>query len=281
MPFTLIRGTYHIRGYQPDGDSIRFEALDNANWEKLSGPPVVLNGRGHAQLRLEGIDTLETHYRVFHQPLTLATKALDFLLNRLGITSTEFDVLMTRVTNANEESAEGFVLSREAEQFGRPIAFVYRGVPVEADGSSIFLTRERLRGSVNYQSVLEGLAYATYYAGLFPDLRAELTDAVRQARSSHVNIWAEDVTNDGFDVPDLEAITERHVIMPKLFRRLVDFLEGGGSVEGFKQSLEARREPIMIISTAHFTHFDTVVEVTGNVVRMTEPPENLVFGPFA
>lgn len=277
MPFTLIRGTYHIRGYKPDGDSIRFEALDNTNWEKLSGSPVVLNGRGHGQLRLEGIDTLETHYQGVHQPLALATKALDFLLNRLGITAVEFDVLMTRVSEANEESTEGFILSREVEQFGRPIAFVFPGVPPEPDGSSIFVTRERLRQSVNNLSVLEGLAYPTYYKGLFSDLRAELTDAVQQARSIGLNVWAEDVTNTGFDVPDLTAVTERHVIMPKLFRRLAEFLEGGGSVEGFKKFLEAKEELILIISTGHITHFDTVVEVVGNVVRMTEPPENLVF----
>jgi hypothetical protein len=27
----------------------------------------------------------------------------------------------------------------------------------------------------------------------------------------------------------------------------------------------------------HPTHFDTVVEVEGKTVRMTEPPENLIF----
>jgi hypothetical protein len=186
---------------------------------------------------------------------------------------------MTRVSDANEEGAEGFILSRQVEQFGRPVAFVFPGIPPEPDGSSIFLTRKRLRESVNYLSVLEGLAYATYYQGLFSDLRAELTDVVQQARANGINVWAEDVTNAGFDVPDLSAVTDRHVIMPKLFRRLADFFEGGGSVENFKEYLEALQIAIMILSTAHFTHFDTVVEVVGNVVRMTEPPENLVFEP--
>lgn len=281
MPFTLIRGTYHIKGYKPDGDSIRFKALDNANWEKLFGKPVVLNARGHAQLRLEAIDTLETHYNGAHQPLALGTKALTLLLNSLGIRDLRFDALMTLVTEADEEGAEGFIFSRTTDQHGRPVAFVYRGTPPEADGSSVFVTRERLRESVNVLSALEGLAYATYYAGLFSDLRAELTDAVQKARVNGDNIWAEDVTNTGFEVPDLSAITDTHVIMPKLFRRLVDFLAGGGTVARFEQYLEALQEPIMIISTAHFTHFDTVVEVTGNVVRLTEPPENLVFGVTA
>jgi hypothetical protein len=39
MSFTLIRGTYHIQGYKPDGDSIRFGALDSAHWKKLTERP--------------------------------------------------------------------------------------------------------------------------------------------------------------------------------------------------------------------------------------------------
>jgi hypothetical protein len=62
MPFTLIKGTFHVVGYQPDGDSIRFQADQRENWGLLKGSAVKLNARGHAQLRLEAIDTLETHY---------------------------------------------------------------------------------------------------------------------------------------------------------------------------------------------------------------------------
>jgi hypothetical protein len=76
-------------------------------------------------------------------------------------------------------------------------------------------------------------------------------------------------SNDVIDASS--ALTDRHVIMPKLFRRLAEFLEGGGSVAGFKQFLEAKQESITILPTADFTHFDTVVEVAGNIIRMTEP----------
>lgn len=33
MPFFLIKGTFHVVGYQPDGDSIRFQA-DNPESSK-------------------------------------------------------------------------------------------------------------------------------------------------------------------------------------------------------------------------------------------------------
>jgi endonuclease YncB( thermonuclease family) len=276
MAFLVIKGTFHVVGYSPDGDSIRFQADNEANWAKLAGPPVTLNARRHAQLRLEAIDTMETHYRNTQQPLTLATRALDFLLQGLGITGVQWDVLRTRVTEAND-GTEGYIVSRTVEPNRRPVAFVFAGAPPATDGSSIFLDVDLLRQSLNYQSLAAGLAYPTYYKGLFSDLRAELTEASTRARQASLEIWAEDRTNTGFAVEGLESISEEHVILPKLFRRLAEYLEVGGSVVGFKEFLESRAEGITIISTAHFTHFDTVVEVGGNVVRMTEPPENLVF----
>ena len=68
MTFVLIKGTFHVLGYHLDGDSIRFQADDSDNWKKLSGPAVALNALGHASLRMEAVDALETHYQGFHQP---------------------------------------------------------------------------------------------------------------------------------------------------------------------------------------------------------------------
>jgi predicted double-glycine peptidase len=54
-------------------------------------------------------------------------------------------------------------------------------------------------------------------------------------------------------------------------------LQAGGSVAGFIELLKAKDEEIIVISTVHPTHFDTVVEVDGNTATLTEPPENLIF----
>jgi endonuclease YncB( thermonuclease family) len=276
MPFIVIKGTFHVAGYAPDGDSIRFRAEDETHWKKLAGPPVTLNARRHAQLRLEAVDTLETHYQGMHQPLDLATRAVDFLLHSLNITDVQWDVLRTRVTHAND-GTEGFIISRNVEKNRRPVAFIFSGVPPVADGSAIFLKAPLLRQSLNCQSLLEGLAYPTFYKGLFPDLRAALIDATSTARSDNRGVWAEDRTNAWFEVTNLESITEEHVILPKLFRRLAEYLRGGGSALGFKEFLELKQERITLISTTHFTHFDTIIEVNGMEVRMTEAPENIVF----
>ena len=276
MPFFVIKGTFHIEGYSPDGDSVRFRADNKEHWAKLSGPSTELNAKDHAQLRFEAIDTLETHYQDTHQPLELAIGALEHLLEGLGITDVEWNETGKRVTAAND-GREGHILSRAAEENGRPVAFVYAGTSPAEDGSEIFLDVARMRQSLNHRALEDGVAYPTYYEGLFHDLREGLTEAVGRARQAKRGVWAEDRTNAGFEVDGLRSITDEHVILPKLFRRLVEYLEGGGSVAGFEEFLEAKDEEIIVISSVHPTHFDTVVEVEGNAVRMTEPPENLIF----
>lgn len=276
MPFHVICGTFHIKGYHPDGDSIRFKAANEANWAKLSGPPVAFNGRRHAQLRLEAIDTLETHFMNTHQPLALADKATAALLQALGITQIATNALRTAVTAAND-GVEGYIVTRAVEKNHRPVAFAFAGKPTVADGSRIFFDEAHLQKSANYQQLATGLAYPTYYRGLYPDLRKTCTAAVQQARTAHLGVWAEDCTNTGCTIDSLEVITERCVILPKLFRRLVEYLQGGGAVAGFKEYLEARAEDIFIIPTAHYTHFDTIVTVEDHTLRMLEPPESLIF----
>lgn len=276
MPFTLIKGTYHVVGYSPDGDSIRFKADDENKWKLLDGPNAKLNAKRHAQLRLEAIDTLETHFRNSHQPLALATSALENLLSKLGITKVKWDQARTKVISAKDGTA-GYILTREVEKNGRPVAFAFAGSTSEADGSSVTLKPARLLQSVNAAQLASGQAYPTYYKGLFPDLRKALTQLVKKARTDKVGVWAKDVTNSGVNVTDLSVLENSAVILPKLFRRLAEFLETGGDVEGFVQFLASLEEEIFIISTAHATHFDTVVKVMGDNVRMTEPPENLIF----
>lgn len=278
MSFYVIKGTFHVVGYSPDGDSIKFKADNPANWEFLDGPAVAMNGKGHAQLRLESIDSLETHYKDTHQPLTPARESMHFLLGRLGITNVQLNPGGTRVVSADGDGARGYIISRAVETFNRPISFAYTGEPEESDWTPVYLDVGRLSQSANFQSVAAGMSYPTYYRGFFSDLREAMTQASYNARQLGIGIWRDDRTNSGFNVPHPEILETDHIILPKLFRRLAEFLDGGGTVAGFKAYLDSLDEEVTIVSTAHFTHFDTVVEVEGDVVRMTEPPENLIFG---
>lgn len=276
MPFNLIKGTFHVVGYSPDGDSIRFQADDRSNWNLLDGPPVELNARNHAQLRIEAIDTLETHYQGQHQPLQLANKATHFLLNELGIKNVKFDNA-GKVVSAHD-STRGYILSRKSEKYHRPVSFVFAGGAKEVDGAQIFLSPDRLMESMNYKSALAGLAYPTYYSGLFSDLREKITSAVARARKGHgKGIWLKDKTAKGFTVSSLASVTDEDVILPKLFRRIINFMGAGGNIDGFKDYLTANPDQVLELKTGHFTNLDTFVEVTGNNVKLTAKPEDLVF----
>ena len=98
MPFILIKGTFHVVGYSPDGDSIRFKAKNPENWSKIKGSPPQLNEDDHVQIRLIGIDSLETHFRDCQQSMKWAISAAHFLLESLEISGVKW----------NEEKNEEF-----------------------------------------------------------------------------------------------------------------------------------------------------------------------------
>lgn len=153
MPFKLIRGTFHVTNYSPDGDSIRFGPDDLGLLASLSGPPASVNSRRHVQLRIEAIDSLETHYSAagggtYHQPLELALDAAEGLIDFAAITNVVWDSGHRSVVSA-DDGTRGYIASRSVEKNRRPVAFVFAGDPPEADGADIFLGVDRLLQSYN------------------------------------------------------------------------------------------------------------------------------------
>lgn len=279
MPFTLIKGTFHVVGYSPDGDSVRFKAKNNSNWDKLEviRRSVKTNSRGHAQLRIEAADALETHYKGYHQQKDLADVAADFLLNELGITNVRWGPTHYRVTQA-DDGVNGYILSRSTDVYGRPVSFVFAGGTARTDGNSYYLDTSWLKQSLNYKLLTNGHAYPMYYTSLFWELREEMTKAVTRARLYGRGVWPYDRTG-GATVKNIKSITEKNPIFPKLFRRLIAHLKSGGSMRTFKKYLESLAERILILKIAHVTHFDTVINVKGKRVKMIYLPQELAFLP--
>ena len=234
MPMLCLAGTYRVLATEPDGDSIRFYADDAEQWKLVPGQHAVqTNAGGGAQLRLDGIDALETHYTArgsapLHQPLELAHKAADELLRWLGFRGVQRDG--ERVTSATPQELPGFLLTRGADLYGRCVALIGRGDPPGASGTQVNVNLGLLRRTANHRLVATGLAYPTFYL--------------------------------------------------KLFRRLVDYLalnDDDPSLAGFKAYLAQRPDQVFILSTGHYTGFDYVVDVKGQVVQLTTAPEDLVF----
>lgn len=281
MPFTLIKGTYHVLNYSPDGDSIRFKPANPALLQRLSGPSPKINARGHVQLRIEAIDTLETHYSPpsgggpLHQPLALAHAARTALMNFVKITNVVWDQNGNTVVAAHD-GTPGYILARSVEKYGRPIAFVFAGNAAEADGTSVMFQEQRMKQSFNYQALAQGLAYPTYYKGLFADLRTALTNAVGQARQQKLGVYSKDATSSVV-VSSLSVITNDRSILPKLFRRMSEYLVNTGSIKGFKQAMAKAKESVYDLQQQNFTHFDTFIEQKGERIKLTRLPEELIF----
>jgi endonuclease YncB( thermonuclease family) len=290
MPFTLLAGTYHLVGrngdkpvgLEPDGDSIHFKPRDPqllARLERVGGPAKV-NAIGSLQLRFEGVDAPELHFGGSRQSLVLGSQARDFVTGELGLNPVPYESPgQVRVKPPVAiDGTPGFVLSRALDPNGRPVAFAFAGPPPDADDATLTLDAALLRRSLNFGSIAAGHAYPLFYDTLFADLREALAAAVVAARDEQRGLWRHDRSDAGLDVGERRDLEADDVIFPKLFRRLIEFLgKRLGDVSGFPLWLGEQREQVLDLSTSNFTHFDNLVAVEGNRVRLTRHPEQLVF----
>jgi endonuclease YncB( thermonuclease family) len=275
MPFILIKGTFHVVGYSPDGDSIRFKAHNPEHWSKIQGSTPQLNENDHVQIRLIGIDSLETHFRDCQQSMKWAISAANFLLESLEISEVKWDLDNNIVIKAADQ-VEGFILVNKTDQHGRPLGFIFSGKIDEMDGSEFFLPLDLFFTSVNYQSLLHGESYPTYYRGIAPTLRSKMTYAVNSARQKKEGVWKFDLTNQGFNVEDLFAEDKTVVILPKLFRRLVSHLETNENLDTFKNSV-IKSEKVLILPHKKKTLFRDIIIQKESFIKLSELPESIVY----
>ena len=282
MSMIVIVGTYRLIGSRPDGDSVRFYPNDPAEWDLVPGP-VRRNALGGAQLRLDGIDTLETHYPTkrgeTHQPRRFGRAAQEELLSWLGFSQVHRSDDDT-VTDSVPRQADGYVFTRGADVHGRCVAFAGRGAAPGPSGRPMHVDVAAIQSTANHHQLRRGMAYPTFYRKLFPDLRAELADAAAQAKSDDEGFWPADLTFSGLKGEGLEQLAESATIMPKLFRRLADYLvlnDGDPSLAGFRAYVAERGDRMFILSTGHWTGFDFVISVTDQTVKLTAPLDDLVF----
>ena len=305
MPFTLIEGTFHLvhpgpsgnpTGFEPDGDSVHFKPKNPSLLNLLTkiGKPYKPSNIGSVNLRLEGIDALELHFtpqvkgsHETHQPRPLADDSRGFLTKELGLDPVQYvPPKLTRVKPpAPNDGAPGFILSRSLDIHGRPVSFVFTGELPADDGSPFFLKPSFLKKSLNYKSVLNGFAYPLFYDNFFKELRDVFSAAAVAARNSNPKrgIWKKDKTTSGVVVNNQADLETNGFIFPKLFRRLSSYLaEGNSNLSQFRNFPELTKEQVQDLDPnsptfTNFTHFDSMVRVSGNKVRLKQKPETILF----
>jgi endonuclease YncB( thermonuclease family) len=294
MPLIEIPGSFRVLNTSPDGDSVRFYADDRDIFTR-AGLAVRLNAGGGAQLRLDGIDALETHYtpphghRRWRQPAQLAIGAADALLERLGFHDVQRSDDGT-VEAVEPAEARGYILTRFADVYGRPVSMVFAGEPAadrEIDRSGVgavprvYLHPTGLRRSANYALLAAGLVYPTFYSRLYLDLRQAMAAAATEARERRAGVWEQDATLHGVTARSRDRLEQEVVLLPKLFRRLTEYLSldesGEIHLDGFGAFLAQHDDRLFTVPEGHATSFDTLIEVRHNHIKLTVPPERLVF----
>jgi endonuclease YncB( thermonuclease family) len=297
MSYTLLRGQFVIRypdiprqGPEPDGDTVKFLPDTPALVEglpRVSGRPPDINARG-ISVRLEAIDTLETHFGETHQELAGANAARDELLLLLGFTNVVFfPDLPNKVQSADQDALRGHVLSNGIDANGRLIGFVYAGDHVGPDGGTIFVDEALADESANAQLLAAGHAYPAFYASLPATLRAHLAGVSEAARAaqSPAGLWPRSTADPdrAATVADLPAL-QNLVIWPKLFRRIVPYLASGFTdFDGFDAWLRAdpvnRDDELFLLDRLERGNIHDVISAAGQRIQLTVWPERFIISP--
>jgi endonuclease YncB( thermonuclease family) len=222
----VLHGSFIVIGKQPDGDSVRFRPGTPELLKQLKRADRIRpSSDGTVQLRFEAIDAPELHFENLAQPL--GRESRDALLELMGFTNLRYTPNGLQVRSSTPLEVRGAILSRGAEVYGRPISYVFLERDHEntvQDGVRIGPSDGLLRRSLNARMLENGMAYLTVYSSQPEAHRALMRSFALGAKSAMRGVWSVDKTSR-FELESLEDVTQRQLILPKLFRRAVAYLQ--------------------------------------------------------
>lgn len=275
--YKIVAGTFHVKGFQPDGDSIRFQANKPEHWDFFQWQSAEEKAAKKKQLRVEAIDALETHYEGYHQPRTFALAALERLLELLGISSVTYSLGLTRIVDADDGKA-GYIASAATDRFGRPVSYVFPKSAKLTDGAVMDSETLPLDKSVNFLLAREGLVYPTFYTTTDRTLAEKIRAVVARAKSTKRGIWSIDRTPD-FTLWDIRTLQEDILIFPKLFRRLVNFYDNYADFGKLGEYLTKQRDNLVLWNGVKKKSLADLMTISGRRLRMKTPIEDILFSP--
>lgn len=292
------RGRTAVKDRSPDGDTIAIFVTDRTQQNHLKSLGVKFKNDGAVTVRLQDIDTLETHFGGFHQPRRFADGATDFMLGFSGVRDVVWDSGRTKITSAKE--AEGVkLLVSGVDGYGRVIGYL---VPAREDmpEGDVELTPELWDKTYNAHAIREKWAYPMFYADA--DGKNDLAllrhkmEVATAARVSGEGIYSEDVLLKGAAIMSVKDLENNLVLYPKIFRRLINYDNSGGKLDnmhGFLKYLANNPDPLLLFSAEVLaghgvpkeSNLHEVLEVETRedgkqYLKLTVPPEFLVFKPL-
>jgi endonuclease YncB( thermonuclease family) len=275
--YKVIKGTFHVAGYSPDGDSIRFQADNGAHWDFFDWQQASEKKAKKKQLRFEAIDALETHYEEAHQPRSFGVAALEVMLDMMGIKNPVYNIAITKIVSAADGSP-GFIASASLDMYDRPISLVFDAGAGLTDGQELAAADLPLTSSVNLRLLKLGLVYPTFYSSMEQELLDAFTLVARKARKGKIGLWALDKTPE-FMLWNKDTIQDDVVILPKLFRRLTSFFIAKTSYDELQAYLVKSGDKIKLRASGQIKSMHEIMHIDGRKIRFLEKPEDLIFEP--
>ena len=275
--YKVVAGTFHVKGFQPDGDSIRFQANNPANWDFFNWKIEADKASKKKQLRVESIDAMETHYEGYHQPRPFALSALESLLEMLGINTVTYSLSLTQIVDADDGKA-GFIASATVDNFGRPVSYVFPKSAKLIDGSLMDSSTLPIEDTLNFQLAREGLVYPTFYTTTDRVFAEKIRAVVARARKTKRGIWSIDKTSD-FTLWDIRTLQEDILLMPKLFRRLVGFFDGYADFGKLGEYMAKQRDNLVLWDGTKKRSMADLMKISGRRIQMKTPVEDILFSP--
>lgn len=275
--YKIIAGTFHVKGFSPDGDSIRFQAKDSSHWDFFTWEEGANKEAKRKQLRVESIDALETHYDGYHQPRTFALAALESLLEMVGIKDVVYSLGLTQIVDADDGKA-GFIASSSIDRFGRPVSYLFPKSAKLTDGAIMDSASLPIDDSVNFQLARQGLVYPTFYKGTDRVLAEKIRAVVTRARKTKRGIWSIDKT-PGFVLYDIRTLQEDILLLPKLFRRLVSFFDGYSDFGQLTDYLNKQKDKLELWDGTPKKSLAELMVISGRRIQLKTPVEDILFNP--
>lgn len=275
--YKVIAGTFHVKGYQPDGDSIRFQANKPENWDFFKWSTEAEKNARKKQLRIESIDAMETHYEGYHQPRPFALAALESLLELLNIHSVTYSLSVTQIVDADDGKA-GFIAAASTDRFGRPVSYVFPRSAKLSDGAVMDSETLPIDRSINFLLAREGLVYPTFYTTTDRVFAEKIRAVISRARKTKRGLWSIDRTSD-FMLWDVRTIQEDVLLLPKLFRRLVNFFDRYADFAKLEEYMAKQRDNLVLWDGTKKKSLADLMTISGRWLRMKTPVENILFSP--
>ncbi len=276
--YLVIKGSFVIIGKSPDGDSVRFRPDNPELFKKLKrGYKIQPSKDGTVQLRFEAIDAPELHYLGEAQPL--GSEARDYLLGQLGFTN--FTHKNDKITSSIPTEIRGGILSQAAETNGRPVSYAFLEADLIdlSDGERTLVNETLLAKSLNTKVLQAGMAYYTVYSSQPQNHRNFMKGLALEAKTQNLGIWQNDMTAS-FTLNGFLSVTDDQLILPKLFRRCVNYLRD--KEKGFDGNLKdwllanPNEDDEIMLGTRRST-LSSLIQVEGNTVYVLFDPLEVVF----